>query len=179
MAGVILVSFALLGAAFITLSYRYTVSERQNSLRHNADYIAGVAGEAITSSEELGGFSMKAALFRPTVEAVAEVTDASVLFTMQDGQIIYAGDSTGEQSGMVGQYIPSGVVQTIYTTGTFGAMSDLEGIFPENGMWRGPLCCCPSRAASRWWLWSLSPPRPAASPRCVGPLPTSSSLPPL
>ena len=33
MAGVILVSFALLGAAFITLSYRYTVSERQNSLR--------------------------------------------------------------------------------------------------------------------------------------------------
>ena len=49
MAGVILVSFALLGAAFITLSYRYTVSERQNSLRHNADYIAGVAGEAITS----------------------------------------------------------------------------------------------------------------------------------
>ena len=131
MAGVILVSFALLGAAFITLSYRYTVSERQNSLRHNADYIAGVAGEAITSSEELGGFSMKAALFRPTVEAVAEVTDASVLFTMQDGQIIYAGDSTGEQSGMVGQYIPSGVVQTIYTTGTFGAMSDLEGIFPE------------------------------------------------
>ena len=77
MAGVILVSFALLGAAFITLSYRYTVSERQNSLRHNADYIAGVAGEAITSSEELGGFSMKAALFRPTVEAVAEVTDAS------------------------------------------------------------------------------------------------------
>ena len=131
MAVVILVSFALLGAAFITLSYRYTVSERQNSLRHNADYIAGVAGEAITSSEELGGFSMKAALFRPTVEAVAEVTDASVLFTMQDGQIIYAGDSTGEQSGMVGQYIPSGVVQTIYTTGTFGAMSDLEGIFPE------------------------------------------------
>ena len=116
MAGVILVSFALLGAAFITLSYRYTVSERQNSLRHNADYIAGVAGEAITSSEELGGFSMKAALFRPTVEAVAEVTDASVLFTMQDGQIIYAGDSTGEQSGMVGQYIPSGVVCLLYTS---------------------------------------------------------------
>ena len=36
MAGVILVSFALLGSAFITLSYRYTVSDRQDSIRNNA-----------------------------------------------------------------------------------------------------------------------------------------------
>ena len=52
MAGVILVSFALLGSAFITLSYRYTVSERQDSIRYNARYIAGVLSREVSIDSE-------------------------------------------------------------------------------------------------------------------------------
>lgn len=130
MAGVILISFALLGAAFITLSYRYTVSERRDSIRYNAEYIAGVASDAIISNVELGGFSLKAASFQPTVEAVASVTDATVLLTMQSGQIIYAADNTGELTDLVGLQVPTGIIQSVQASGGFGAMSDLGGLFP-------------------------------------------------
>ena len=40
MAGVILISFALLGGAFVTLSYQYAVQEKRDSLGDNAKYIA-------------------------------------------------------------------------------------------------------------------------------------------
>ncbi len=40
MAGVIMISFALLGTAFITLSYQYTIREKRESMSRNADYIA-------------------------------------------------------------------------------------------------------------------------------------------
>lgn len=131
MAGVILISFSLLGLAFITLSYRYTISEKQDSMRRNAEYIAQTASKAMTSSVEMGGYSVESALFQPTVEAVAQVTDASVLICVQDGEIIYTSDGTGKVSGLVGRYLPGGVVQVVQATGSFGAMSDLDGLFSE------------------------------------------------
>lgn len=131
MAGVILISFALLGAAFITLSYRYTVSERRESIHYNAEYIAGVASDAIISNVELGGFSLRAASFQPTVQAVAAVTDTTILLTMQNGQVIYAADESGELAALTGLQVPGGLIQSVQTTGSFGAMSDLGGIFPS------------------------------------------------
>ena len=40
MAALIVLSFALLGATFIGLSYRYTVTEKREAMERNADYIA-------------------------------------------------------------------------------------------------------------------------------------------
>ena len=81
MAGVILVSFALLGSAFITLSYRYTVSERQDSIRYNARYIAGVLSREVSIDSEQGGFYLMSDRFQPAVDAVVSVTGATVLLT--------------------------------------------------------------------------------------------------
>ena len=39
-AGMILISFALLGTAFIGLSYQYTIRETRDSMERNADYVA-------------------------------------------------------------------------------------------------------------------------------------------
>ena len=50
MAGVILISFALLGAAFITLSYQYTVREKQDTMEKNAAYIAEFTGSYLSES---------------------------------------------------------------------------------------------------------------------------------
>ena len=95
MAGVILVSFALLGSAFITLSYRYTVSDRQDSIRNNARYIANVLSEEVGVDNELGGFYLLPDRFQPAVDAVVSVTGATVLLSSQDGQIIYAAGTAG------------------------------------------------------------------------------------
>ncbi len=141
MVGIILVSFFLLGAAFITLTYRYTISEKQDALRRNAEYIAQVAEDAMTSNAELGGFSVKAALFQPTVEAVARVTDATVMLCIQDGEILYSSDGTGAAPNLAGRRLPAGVVQTLQVGGAFGGVSDMEGLFPEKRYVVGsPIC---------------------------------------
>ena len=132
MAGVILVSFALLGSAFITLSYNYTVQEQRDSILHNAVYVADVLGDAVTSDTDLQGFVLKASRVRPTLESVAVVTDATVLLATQEGQILLAVDGTGEISDLTNVRIPSGVVQTIQASGSFSAMSSLGGTFSEN-----------------------------------------------
>ena len=49
MAGMILISFALLGAAFITLSYQYTVREKRQSMSHIAANVADYTATIFTS----------------------------------------------------------------------------------------------------------------------------------
>ena len=131
MAGVILVSFALLGSAFITLSYRYTVSDRQDSIRNNARYIANVLSEEVGVDNELGGFYLLPDRFQPAVDAVVSVTGATVLLSSQDGQIIYAAGTAGELADLADVQLPTQAVQEIQATGSYEAMSTLGGVFSE------------------------------------------------
>ena len=131
MAGVILVSFAMLGSAFITLSYRYTVSERQKSIRNNARYIASVLSDEVGIDSEQGGFYLGTDRFQPAVEAVVSVTGATVLLSSQDGQILYAAGNAGELADLTQMQLPASVVQSIQATGSFEAMTTLGGTFPE------------------------------------------------
>ena len=131
MAGVILVSFAMLGSAFITLSYRYTVSERQDSIRNNARYIANILSKEVSVNDELGGFYLLPDRFQPAVDAVVSVTGATVLLSSQNGQIIYAAGSAGELADLSQVQLPSSVVQSIQATGSFEAMTTLGGAFSD------------------------------------------------
>ena len=45
-AGMILVSFALLGVAFFTLSYQYTIRQTKESMERNADYVANFTSKS-------------------------------------------------------------------------------------------------------------------------------------
>ena len=131
MAGVILVSFAMLGSAFITLSYRYTVSERQKSIRNNARYIASVLSDEVGIDSEQGGFYLGTDRFQPAVEAVVSVTGATVLLSSQNGQILYAAGNAGELADLTQTQLPANVVQSIQATGSIEAMTTLGGTFPE------------------------------------------------
>ncbi|WP_317380538.1 HAMP domain-containing sensor histidine kinase, partial [uncultured Intestinimonas sp.] len=131
MAGVILVSFALLGSAFITLSYRYTVSERQDSIGYNARYIAGVLSQEVSVDSEQGGFYLVSDRFQPAVDAVVSVTEATVLLTSQTGQIIYAAGSAGELAGLADAKLPAVAVQSVQAIGSFESVTTLDGLFAE------------------------------------------------
>ena len=97
MAGMILVSFALLGAAFITLSYRYTVQEKRDSMERNADYIA-----AFTSAMYSSGFNVRDDGYQVYVSSIARISDAYVLVTAADGQVILSADGNTLQTGSTG-----------------------------------------------------------------------------
>ena len=126
MAGVILISFAMLGGAFITLSYQYTIDARKNSISRNAEYIADFTSKALVTSTVLNiGES-----FRSYVDTIAMVSDSHLILTTPDGSIIYSSDGT-TTSNLIGGYVPMGVVQSLMANGAFSGMSDLGGIFPE------------------------------------------------
>lgn len=126
MAGVILISFALLGGAFITLSYQYTVGEKQSSIERNTEYMADFTAKALTT----GAAVTIQDAFQSYVDTIAMVSDSYLILATGDGRVIYASNGS-IRTDLGGNTLPQGVVQQINATGTFSAMSDLGGIFTE------------------------------------------------
>ncbi|MCI2106186.1 MAG: HAMP domain-containing histidine kinase [Intestinimonas sp.] len=125
MAAVILLSFLLLGAAFITLSYRYTVQEKQDAMDRNVQYMASFTSQILS-----GGTSVQDQYFQTYVSSVAMVTESHIILCNTDGQVIF--DSTGAESSLwEGAYLPRGVTQKVLASGSYSAMSDLGGLYQE------------------------------------------------
>ena len=132
MAGMILISFSLLGAAFITLSYQYIVQERQTTLERNAESVAEYTSQTLTRDEFLGGglSSEKYALY---VNSVADVAAAYVLICFPSDTVYLS--SVGELSfSIVGRQLPAEVVNQVNMAGGYTGMTTLGGLFPEQRM---------------------------------------------
>jgi len=124
-AGMILVSFALLGVSFITLSYRYTVQEKRQSMSkiaHNmAEYTATVFTSEIIARDQY---------YPRYVESMAQVAGAYVFICATDGEVIYSSD--GQTSYLPsGVHVPGPIARQILSDGSYEGMSTLDGLFPE------------------------------------------------
>lgn len=122
-----MISFALLGAAFITLSYQYTIQEKRESMERNADYIAG-----FTSAVRATGLDIQSKAYQAYVASIARISDAFVILSDTDGQVLLASDGSTLQSGPSGYLLPDGVVSQVRDTGSFTGMTTLGGFFAEN-----------------------------------------------
>ncbi len=132
MAGMILISFALLGTAFITLSYQYIVRERQSTLAHNAQSVAEYTSQALTMPEILGG-GLSSDKYELYVKSVADVADAYVLICYPSDTVVIS--SGGELTySILGRQLPADVVYQVSAFGSYAAMTTLGGIFPEKRM---------------------------------------------
>lgn len=132
MAGMILISFALLGAAFITLSYQYIVREKQVTLERNAQSVAEYTSQALSRSEILGGGLLNDK-YKLYITSVADIADAYVLICYPSDTVYIS--SGGELSyDIVDRPLPADVVSQVSTTGSYIAMTTLGGIFPEKRM---------------------------------------------
>ena len=76
-AGMILISFALLGTAFIGLSYQYTIRETRDSMERNADYVAD-----FTAKVRAEGIDVRDMAYQLYVANVAHIANAFVLVKM-------------------------------------------------------------------------------------------------
>lgn len=99
----ILVSFALLGAAFITLSYQYTIRETRDSMERN---VADVA--SLTSSARALGIGTQNDVYQLYVANIAHISNAVVIITEADGELVlYTDGSTiPAQSDLSKRYLP-------------------------------------------------------------------------
>ena len=84
MVAIVFLSFFMLSAAFMMLSYRYIIAEKRDAMERNADYIASFTSEYIQQSGSLDVY------FRSYVATLASVSDSNVLLSDVDGDIIYA-----------------------------------------------------------------------------------------
>ncbi|MCI8423202.1 MAG: HAMP domain-containing histidine kinase [Lawsonibacter sp.] len=125
MVGVMVVSFLLLSAAFMLLSYRYIITEKREAMERNAGYIA-----SFTASYVQRYLGIQDESYRNYVASVALISDSYVIVANPDGQILYATDGAYfyEYQGAV---IPAAVVEQVLEQGSYAGMTSLDGIYPE------------------------------------------------
>ena len=126
MAALIVLSFALLGATFIGLSYRYTVTEKREAMERNADYIANFTGLMQASGTALGDKS-----YQSYVASIAMISDAYVVVTQNDGQVVFSADGERQEVNALAGYLPQDVINAVNSSGDYAGMTTLGGLFSE------------------------------------------------
>ena len=89
MVGIMILSFTLLSAAFMLLSYRYLISEKRDSLERNAGYIAGFTSVYYQEFRDI-----QDELYSSYVANIALISDSFVIVADRDGNIQYATDGS-------------------------------------------------------------------------------------
>lgn len=126
MVAIVFLSFFMLSAAFMMLSYRYIIAEKRDAMERNADYIASFTSEYIQQSGSLDVY------FRSYVATLASVSDSNVLLSDVDGDIIYAsGGSFSDLSNYTDSRIPQRVLQQVLSSGSYNGLTNLDGIYSE------------------------------------------------
>jgi len=84
----LLVSFVILGTSFAVFAYRFSVNERTESLKANADIISQYVSASVYSGKILIYRDLKLLIYR-----IAEISGTYVIITNSQGEIIDTSDS--------------------------------------------------------------------------------------
>ena len=127
-AGMILISFALLGTTFFTLYYQYTLRQTRDSMERNANYVAN-----FTSKSRSLGLVVEDDVYIAMIATIAQISDAVVLITEADGEMVVSTDgiSVMGYKELAGSYLPKSIADQVARSGSYTGMSDLGGFFAE------------------------------------------------
>ena len=127
MVAVIALSFSMLGSAFMLLSYRYIIEEKRDAMQRNANDIAELATNYVSS---VWGGNIRNDAFAGAIGVVAKASDSYVIVADGKGEIIYATDGyklyTYDKTR-----VPDSMLKHLQKQGQFTGMTTLGGIFPE------------------------------------------------
>jgi signal transduction histidine kinase len=118
----ILISFLLLGSAFLPFTYRYLAEDKEARL----DSVA----QSITSYSEAYMFAGSLQIdmdFNIVVSTVASVGDCHILVANEKGRILVS--SEGPMSSDIGRIINNSVMSQISGGGRFSAIGNLGGVY--------------------------------------------------
>ncbi len=125
MVSIMILSFTLLGAAFMLLSYRYIIGETRDSVERNAGYVS-----AFTSSYYLQNRTIQSQYYSSYVASLAMISNSHIIIANPDGEILYATDGRNFYTYQ-NNYLPDALVKQVLQRGAFNGMTSLGGIFPE------------------------------------------------
>ena len=120
--GMVLLTLALLGAAFFSLSYNYARGERNQELQEKAHVVAVYSRDFLDETQPLGSKDV----LRLTGFA-ASVSDVNFLICATDGTVLLSTDESldGEAA------LPGNVMNTLFQEGDFARKTDL-GLYEKN-----------------------------------------------
>ena len=123
MVGIMILSFTLLSAAFMLLSYRYIISEKRDSMERNAGYIAGFTSLYYQEYRDI-----QDELYSNYVANIALISDSFVIVAGRE--ILYATDGS-KIYDYQNASLPSAVTNQVLRSGNYAGLTSLEGIYPE------------------------------------------------
>ena len=124
-AGMVLLSFALLGVTFIGLTYQYSIQAQKENMDEKAHYMAALTGQLFLRETDIDDEDFAAYL-----GAAARLTDSDVFLCDNDGEIYFAYQSGEVKEDMVGGYLPNSVLVKLSSVGDYDGMTTL-GLFNE------------------------------------------------
>ena len=126
MAGMVLLSFLLLGASFAALSYQYTLQEKQDTLMRNAKYIAEYTSYAANNN---GSTVWTTDEFQQYISTVAQVADSHIIVATNDGTILFATDGKHVLYNMTSRNMPNDIVNAVINDKVYEGMTTLNGLY--------------------------------------------------
>ena len=127
MASIVLISFALLGCAFIALSYRYTVQENQSTLATNAEYISAYTG----TMRQLDPTVLSTTAFQRNIAALANVSGLSIILAETDGKVVYGFDGATNTFLQGEATLPSSIVSSVTAGNSYSGMFSVSGLYEK------------------------------------------------
>ena len=127
MASIVLISFALLGCAFIALSYRYTVQENQSTLATNAQYISTYTG----TMRQLDPTVLSTTNFQRNIAALANVSGLSIILAETDGKVVYGFDGATNTFLQGDAALPSAIVSSVTAGNSYSGMFSVSGLYEK------------------------------------------------
>lgn len=122
MAGMLLLSFAVLTGAFAGIGKSYFVNERKESMLNNADAVAKTA-RALGVESSLMGWEI-----RMSISSVSRSTGNHIFISDPDGVVISCSDME-MVCPHIGQKVSGAVISSLSQDGTLDLFSDLGGFY--------------------------------------------------
>ena len=119
-AGMILISFALLAAGFMTLSYRYMVQEKKEAMTENVAYVANMTQMILEK-----GYNPAEEAFPLYGPALSSIAESDIILCDDSGTVLRYNSDTGETDAYTGRSISAAVRTQIVNQGSYSGMSDL------------------------------------------------------
>ncbi len=127
MAGMVLLSFLMLGASFATLSYQYTIREQEQALDRNAGYIASFTSNYVNAN---GGTSWQKRDFQVYLSTVAQVGGSHIMICDNSGLVLFATSGQQELSRLENHTLSAALVDRV-KNGSYAGMTTLDGLYSE------------------------------------------------
>ena len=125
MAGMILLSFLMLGASFATLSYQYTIKDKQDSMGRSAGIIAAYTSDFIN---ENGEYSWREEIFQGQLSYLALATDVHIMISTNEGYVVFATDGSRELKELENLYLPADLTEAV-AGGSYDGITNLNGLY--------------------------------------------------